>query len=145
MSNSSANGRRAINAENRRKSSRIEVLMRQLVAVVGGSGGSGAPLEGEETLFDLEVDGLRYALIISKPPRAAADVSLTPREVEIACLVAKGYVNKTIAGLLDISCYTVDTYMRRIFAKLTVTSRAAMVARLSEDGLFKGRISERST
>jgi DNA-binding CsgD family transcriptional regulator len=34
---------------------------------------------------------------------------------------------------------TVDTYLRRIFAKLNVTSRAAMVARLSEEGLLNDR------
>jgi len=125
----------------RLEASRIEVLMRQLVAIVSGPGASVAPLGGEETLLDLEVDGVRYVLIRSMSRHTTADVSLTPREVEIARLVAKGYANKTIAGSLDISCYTVDTYMRRIFAKLTVTSRAAMVARLSEEGLFKGRSS----
>jgi DNA-binding CsgD family transcriptional regulator len=141
MSISRVTDRRPREVADRLEAPRIEVLMRQLVAVVGGPGASGASLGGEETLLDLEVDGVRYVLIRSTPPRATPDVSLTPREVEIARLVAKGYVNKTIAGILDISCYTVDTYMRRIFAKLTVTSRAAMVARLSEEGLFNGRSS----
>lgn len=58
---------------------------------------------------------------------------LSPREQEIARMVAKGYPNKTIAHVLDISTWTVGTHLRRIFAKLSVGSRAAMVARLLED------------
>jgi DNA-binding CsgD family transcriptional regulator len=61
-------------------------------------------------------------------------VILSPREVEIARMVAKGYPNKTIAAVLDISPWTVCTYLRRIFAKFGVGSRAAMVARLLEEG-----------
>jgi len=49
-------------------------------------------------------------------------------------MVAKGYANKTIATVLEISAWTVGTYLRRIFAKLGVSSRAAMVARLLEQG-----------
>jgi DNA-binding NarL/FixJ family response regulator len=54
-------------------------------------------------------------------------------------MVAKGYPNKTIAAVLDISSWTVCTYLRRLFAKLNVCSRAAMVARLIEEGLLAGK------
>ena len=64
-------------------------------------------------------------------------VVLSPREREIARMVARGYPNKTIAGVLEISLWTVGTYLRRVFAKLGVGSRAAMVARLMEEGLLK--------
>ncbi len=60
-------------------------------------------------------------------------VSLSPREQEIARMVAEGYPNKTIAAVLDISSWTVGTHLRRIFAKLGVRTRASMVARLLED------------
>jgi len=49
-------------------------------------------------------------------------------------MVARGYPNKTIASVLDISAWTVSTHLRRIFAKLGVSSRAAMVAELSREG-----------
>ena len=48
-------------------------------------------------------------------------------------------MNKTIAAVLDISSWTVCTYLRRLFAKLNVCSRAAMVARLIEEGLLVGK------
>lgn len=58
-------------------------------------------------------------------------------------MVAKGYPNKTIAAVLEISSWTVCTHLRRIFAKLGVGSRAAMVARLMDDGLKDGKFGPR--
>ena len=52
---------------------------------------------------------------------------LTDRELQIADLVAQGLANKQIAKQLHISEWTVATHLRRIFAKLAVDSRAAMV------------------
>jgi DNA-binding NarL/FixJ family response regulator len=45
--------------------------------------------------------------------------------------------------VLEISSWTVCTRLRRIFAKLSVGSRAAMVARLMEDGLNEGKFGSR--
>ncbi len=63
--------------------------------------------------------------------------ALSPRELEIARMVAAGNPNKTIAAVLDISAWTVGTHLRRIFSKLRVTSRAAMVARLMERRMLR--------
>jgi len=57
---------------------------------------------------------------------------LTKREVQIVMLVADGKVNKEIADWLNISEYTVSTHLRRIFAKLGVDSRAAMIYRWTQ-------------
>jgi DNA-binding CsgD family transcriptional regulator len=54
---------------------------------------------------------------------------LTGRELQIAAMVAQGYATKNIAYKLRISEWTVGTYMQRIFAKLHVRNRAAMVYR----------------
>jgi DNA-binding CsgD family transcriptional regulator len=51
-------------------------------------------------------------------------------------MIAKGYPNKTIAAVLEISAWTVGTHLRRIFSKLHVSSRAAMVANLMQTGLL---------
>lgn len=55
--------------------------------------------------------------------------TLTKGELQVVILVAEGKVNKQVARLLNISEWTVSTYMRRIFTKLGVDSRAAMVYR----------------
>jgi DNA-binding CsgD family transcriptional regulator len=62
------------------------------------------------------------------------DTTLSPREQEIARLVGIGYPNKTIAGILDISPWTVATHVRRIFNKLGVHGRPAMIAELAGAG-----------
>jgi DNA-binding CsgD family transcriptional regulator len=112
----------------------VETLVRQLVAHAQHTGSppahstssAGEPDEASDVLFDCEVDGVRCVLARAKNSRADA-VPLSPRESEIARMIAKGYPNKTIASVLDISVWTVSTHLRRIFAKLGVTSRAAMV------------------
>lgn len=61
---------------------------------------------------------------------------LSQREQEIACLIAAGCSDKMVAQRLAISVCTVNTYVRRIFAKLAVNSRAEMVAQLLAIGLL---------
>ena len=85
----------------------------------------------EEVLFDAEVDGTRYLFI--RMPKTEK-FRLSPREQEIVRMVAEGHPNKIIADVLNISAWTVCTHLRRIFAKLGVGSRAAMVARLFDGG-----------
>src|ERR1700678_3181607 len=85
----------------------------------------------EEVLVDTEIDGSRY-LLMRMPKPSSARIRLSPREQEIVRMVAKGHPNKIIADVLNISSWTVCTHLRRIFAKLGVGSRAAMVALVPE-------------
>ena len=57
-------------------------------------------------------------------------VVLTLREQEVLRLIARGFSNKEIASILDISSDTVKTHVRNIFSKLDVTDRtkAAVLA-----------------
>ncbi|MDQ1386596.1 MAG: two-component system, NarL family, nitrate/nitrite response regulator NarL [Acidobacteriaceae bacterium] len=89
----------------------------------------------EEVLIDTEVDGARYLLVRMRRP-GSGRIQLSPREQEIVRMVAKGHPNKVIADVLNISSWTVCTHLRRIFAKLGVGSRAAMVAQLPELGVL---------
>jgi len=95
---------------------------------------SPAEQDGDGVLLDVEIDGLR--VVVMRDRAEHPQVVLSPREYEIARMVAKGYPNKTIAGVLEISPWTVSTHLRRVFAKLDVTCRAAMVARLLDHGLL---------
>jgi DNA-binding NarL/FixJ family response regulator len=56
-------------------------------------------------------------------------VELSPREREVLELLARGYLYKEIAEMLKISVQTVNTYIRRIYEKLHVRSRAQAVAK----------------
>jgi DNA-binding CsgD family transcriptional regulator len=83
---------------------------------------------------ELTVAGRRYRLVPVDPAQPIEDTlsaaeMLTPRELQIVVLVADGNVNKQIADVLRISEWTVSTHLRRIFAKLGVDTRAAMVSR----------------
>ena len=54
--------------------------------------------------------------------------SLSPREQQVLQLVADGNENKQIARHLDIAEATVKTYLRGVFTRLDVSSRAEAVA-----------------
>jgi DNA-binding CsgD family transcriptional regulator len=89
---------------------------------------------GGRVLMDTLVDGVRCRLI--REQFTATPITLSPREREIARMISRGLPNKSIAQALEISVWTVGTYLRRIFSKLGVTSRAAMVAKIMEIGVL---------
>lgn len=62
-----------------------------------------------------------------KAPRKPAD-ELSKRENDVLALLAQGYLYKEIADTLGIGTQTVNTYIRRIYEKLHVHSRAQAVA-----------------
>lgn len=93
---------------------------------------------GPQIVGEFTIEGMRYLVLCRMPsesrasaaaPTVIADV-LTPRELQIALLVAKGRLNKQIADQLKVSEWTVSSHLRRIYAKLGVHTRAAMVARV---------------
>jgi DNA-binding CsgD family transcriptional regulator len=79
---------------------------------------SGAPILAAQATRELRQLGRR----------AAGSETLTARELEIAELAADGKSNRQIAEALVISERTVGTHLSRIYAKLGVSSRAALAA-----------------
>src|SRR5689334_16199107 len=130
------------NAEEPEPSS-VDEGPRSFLGIISKTDGEQAPApaalasSSEEVLVDIEVDGCRYLLIRMAPPDHGP-IRLSPREHEIVRMVAKGHPNKVIADVLNISSWTVCTHLRRIFAKLGVGSRAAMVAQLLDTGALMG-------
>jgi len=57
---------------------------------------------------------------------------LAPREIQIAELVAQGLTNAQIGATLWITENSVKQALKRMFRKLEVSSRAEMVAQLSQ-------------
>jgi DNA-binding CsgD family transcriptional regulator len=125
---------------------KVESLIRQLVELARRDGDldEGPVSDDEQVLLDEEVEGARW-LLVRLPKTNRPQVTLSPREHEIARLVAKGHQNKAIAAVLDISVWTVCTHLRRIFAKFGVSTRAAMVARLGDFDVVRERTPQRQT
>jgi DNA-binding NarL/FixJ family response regulator len=63
--------------------------------------------------------------------------ALSTRETEVLSLLAKGFSFCEIARMLEISPHTVTTYVKKIYRKLAVHSRAEAVYEASQLGLVK--------
>jgi HD-GYP domain-containing protein (c-di-GMP phosphodiesterase class II) len=74
--------------------------------------------------FDrIAVDAVLHAAGHATTRRVARADGLTPREVEVLCLVARGASNKEIAAKLVISEKTARNHVERIYAKIGVSNR----------------------
>jgi DNA-binding CsgD family transcriptional regulator len=80
-----------------------------------------------------ELEASKYAIVKLKQSDENRDLNLTQlltdRELQVATLIASGHSNKQAAQQLNISEWTVSAHLRRIFMKLNVDSRSAMVYR----------------
>jgi DNA-binding CsgD family transcriptional regulator len=96
----------------------------------------------ERALVDYErrgnrrrADRVRVTLSRLREPDLDAGASplavLTAAEVRVALLVADGLSNKDIAAALHLSRYTVESHLRSAFAKLGISSRAHLAARIA--------------
>ncbi|HXN45230.1 MAG TPA: helix-turn-helix transcriptional regulator [Bryobacteraceae bacterium] len=112
----------------------VEDLVRLLLGCAGTDSAGEVQPAAEQIILDTLVDGSRY-LLVRLPAPVQDSARLSPRESEIVRLVALGHSNKIIGEVLNISSWTVCTHLRRIFAKIGVGSRAAMVARLIGAGV----------
>lgn len=68
--------------------------------------------------------------------RAPAEENLSPREIEVLQLVARGSGNREIGKQLHISTATVKTHLIHIFDKLGVNDRTAAVTVALEKGII---------
>jgi len=73
-------------------------------------------------------------------PRNVPAVALTDRENEVLLRVAKGYTLPEIAQQLHLSRHTISDYVKQIYRKLNVSSRAEAALEAQRLGLFgRGR------
>ncbi len=63
--------------------------------------------------------------------------SLTPREVDVLRLLAKGYTNRQIADVLSLSMRTVEGHRASLMGKLNVHSRVELTSFAEEHGLLE--------
>ncbi|HEY7454838.1 MAG TPA: response regulator transcription factor [Thermoleophilaceae bacterium] len=77
-------------------------------------------------------------------PRAPALDELTPRELEVLELIARGHSNGELAELLVLSEKTVKTHVGRILMKLGVRDRVQAVVFAYEAGLVRPGMRDRT-
>jgi DNA-binding CsgD family transcriptional regulator len=95
--------------------------------------------EGRAMARDEAID---YALADAEPPpqeRPSREQAspLSPRELQVAALIARGHTNRQIAAALVISERTVGTHVEHILAKLGVASRAQIAVWAVERGVAR--------
>lgn len=97
-----------------------------------------AEAELDRSIGRLRLSGVEYLVLALGEETApgaglpAPSELLTPREQQVVAMICEGHGNKRIADRLDLSEWTVSSYVRRIFAKLDVHTRAAMIGRVAE-------------
>jgi len=106
---------------------------------------------GAEDFIEKPVDDTALIAAINRamarasqsPPVTGADglterfARLTPRQIEIFDLVAQGYTSQAIAGRLEISARTVESYRAQVMEKMQAESVAVLV----RQAIRLGRIS----
>lgn len=109
----------------------IEAQLRALVATLDSADDASAAVRLSGVVLDETVDGYRLVVLRQHRQPGPHRAALSKREFQIAQMVAGGHSNKMIAVALAISLSTVSTYLRRIFNKLQVSTRASMVAQIA--------------
>jgi DNA-binding NarL/FixJ family response regulator len=87
------------------------------------------------TYLDPGMAGTLIGRMMRSPQRGAPGLAaLSDRETEVVRLVARGHSNKEIAGKLEVSVKTVETYRYRAMEKLGLRGRADLVRYSIEQG-----------
>lgn len=109
---------------------RVQVMVALACRALGDEDTASLELRAAREIFEqlgAPIDRARTdALIMRRAP--AEKYGLTEREFEVLRHVADGKTNREIAVALTISEHTVARHVQNIFAKLSVTSRAAATA-----------------
>lgn len=97
----------------------------------------GATLKGEKFYCSTVIDYLLEKSFAKEDPDCSP-TPLTPREIQIVQLIAKGFVAKEISKYLNLSTHTVYTHRKNIMRKLDLSSSSELVLYAVQKGLVKG-------
>lgn len=75
----------------------------------------------------IKIDGLKKGASLNPTEIKEKLSSLTSREIEIAELIAQGFLNREVAEMKGISVRTVETHRARIFQKLGITNISELI------------------
>ena len=93
----------------------------------------GAVREADAAARELRRLGQRVSRRTRPPGEHSRLGQLSPREHEVAALVASGKTNREVAAVLFLSERTVGNHLARIFGKLGVHSRAALATLVARE------------
>ena len=79
---------------------------------------------------------LLHQPVTTEHRRGVVAVALTPRELDVLRLLAKGNTNRQIADLLDLSIRTVENHRANLMGKLGLVSRVELVNYAEEHKLL---------
>ncbi len=79
----------------------------------------------EKSYLNIIADSLRQITSTFAQTLSATFRDLTPREVQVAELIRQGHTTKEIAGLLNVSPHTVDTYRANLRKKFNLKNQKA--------------------
>jgi HD-GYP domain-containing protein (c-di-GMP phosphodiesterase class II) len=102
-------------------------------------------LRGEVTSGRLDgeaVDGVLAAAGHNRRKRHSGPAGLTPREVEVLTLIARGASNRQVALALNITPKTAGTHIERIYTKIGASTRSTATLFAVQHGLLDPSFSE---
>jgi DNA-binding NarL/FixJ family response regulator len=72
----------------------------------------------------------------AQPPVNEQDYGLTKRELQTLELLARGFPQREVAGMMSVSPHTVGAHVKSIYAKMAVNSRSEAVFEAVQSGLI---------
>lgn len=121
------------------KDSEPENMLHEIRSLHGG-GSPISPLIARQILMRFRAAPSAPVTVPAAPaapaPAANENAVLSAREKEVLELITKGFTADEIARLMQVSQHTVQTYVRRIYSKLNVNSRAEAIYEARHQGIL---------
>lgn len=103
------------------------------IRILASGGSPISPIIARQVLMRFRQSGAETASAPVQPADSSA--LLSAREREVLDYITKGFTTNEIAGLMALSHFTVRSFVRRIYGKLKVTSKAEAIYEAKALGL----------